>query len=57
MPLSPPPQSRARRALVRFTFCKTDATLEAAAEVFRRLGRDQQARRQGQGPGEGQAGS
>ena len=39
-----------RRPLVRFTFCKTDATLEAAAEVFRRLGRDQ--RRGGGGGGQ-----
>ena len=49
-------QQGERRPLVRFTFCKTDATLEAAAEVFRRLGRDQQQlRRQQQqrGGGEG----
>lgn len=38
-----------RRPLVRFTFCKTDATLEAAAEVFRRLARDQRWAREGGG--------
>ena len=33
------------RSLVRFTFCKTDETLEAAALAFRRLGEDQRRQR------------
>jgi len=40
-----------RKSLVRFTFCKTDETLEAAAGAFRRLGQDQRKRREGGGGG------
>jgi methionine aminotransferase len=39
-----------RKSLVRFTFCKTDETLDAAAAAFRRLGQDQ---RRGGGEGGG----
>jgi len=38
-----------RKSLVRFTFCKTDETLEAAAAAFRKLGQDQRLRREGGG--------
>jgi aspartate/methionine/tyrosine aminotransferase len=32
------------RSLVRFTFCKTDETLDAAAKALRRLGANQRER-------------
>lgn len=52
-PSDQPPSSACmtseRRPLVRFTFCKTDATLEAAAAVLRRVGQHRQERERGEG--------
>ena len=35
-------QKKKQKSLVRFTFCKTDETLDKAALAFRKLGQDQQ---------------
>ena len=40
-----------RKSLVRFTFCKTDETLEKGALAFRSLGEDQKRRRREGGGG------